>query len=124
MSRPVLTCHRWLLLGVLVILLVACSAAPQPAQTQPVGLPTGLPAGLETALPEIPVVVETAKPQITATLTQQLTNLSVVYSKDGDIWRWTRSGTVQLTHTADVHQPRLSSDGKIIAFLRPVGDSM
>ncbi|HSQ27679.1 MAG TPA: hypothetical protein VLM80_11200 [Anaerolineales bacterium] len=61
-------------------------------------------------------------PQATATFNPTLSNLTVIYLKDGDLWRWNAPGAEQLTRSGDVYQPKLSPDGNIVAFLRPSGD--
>ena len=48
--------------------------------------------------------------------------LLVVYTKDGNLWRWQAGETQQLTNTGDAYNPSLSPDGRTVAFLRPAGN--
>lgn len=79
------------------------------------------------AFPEITTTIEPTSEALfnlkaTATFNPKLSNLLVIYVKDGNLWRWDASGNNQLTVSGDVQQPQLSPDGKLVAFLRPVGD--
>ena len=42
----------------------------------------------------------------------------VVYEKSGSLWAWTASGLSQITNGGPDSRPRLSADGKLIAFQR------
>lgn len=66
--------------------------------------------------------VDQLLPQATATFNPRLSNLTVVYLKDGNLWRWSATGNQQLTTSGDIYQPNLSPDGQIVAYLRPLGD--
>ena len=44
-------------------------------------------------------------------------SLRVVYSKAGNVWSWTEGGSpLQLTFSGDAGNPRLSSNGQVVAF--------
>lgn len=113
---------RGLLAAVVIYGLAACAALRPPAQTEFAPTQTGTVLLQATDTPDLQSIEKTLEPKQTATLSQQLSELSVVYVKDGDLWHWSRSGKNKLTGSGDVHQPRLSPDGKIVAFLRPAGD--
>ncbi len=61
--------------------------------------------------------------QATATLNPQFSQLQVVYIKDGQLWRWTPSGERQITFGEGTHQPVISPDGKLVAYLRQIDES-
>lgn len=46
--------------------------------------------------------------------------LLVVYEKSGSLWAWTRSGVSQITSGGPDSRPRLSADGKLVAFQRGI----
>lgn len=80
------------------------------------------------ALAESPAVSEpmtqapgTSAPS-TASGTPEAGALQVVYTKDGDLWRWQAGETMRLTTTGDAYNPILSLDEATVAFLRPAGD--
>jgi hypothetical protein len=64
-----------------------------------------------------PTIIET--PPETRTLLPDTKDLTVVYTRDGDLWRWQGGELLQLTRRGEVYFPRLSPDGQIAAFLRP-----
>jgi len=49
-------------------------------------------------------------------------DLVVVYVKDGNLWLWSQGRSRQLTARGEAHRPRISSDGKVIAYLQPADD--
>jgi len=48
--------------------------------------------------------------------------LKIVYTRLGNLELWTENGKMQLTSSGDVYSPRISPDGQVVAFLRPVDD--
>jgi hypothetical protein len=48
--------------------------------------------------------------------------LKITYTKDGNLHLWTVEGKKQLTSSGDAYSPRISPDGLVVAFLRPVND--
>jgi len=83
---------------------------------------------LAAELPTVPGPLEpTLEDQSEATSSPEvvplsLSGLKVVYIKDGDLWLWNSGTSVQLTATGNNYNPRISADGQVIAFLRPVDD--
>ena len=49
---------------------------------------------------------------------REITGLLVVYEKSGNLWAWTGSGISQITSGGPDSRPRLSADGKLVAFQR------
>lgn len=117
---------------VIVLLGAGCSfERPQPspeslASTGTLAVTTAeltLPVGvLEETQAGVTHTPEDGLLEPTATFNPKFSSLAVVYVKGGDLWRWNPSGGQQLTFTKDAFQPKLSPDGKVVAFLRPVGD--
>jgi Tol biopolymer transport system component len=54
--------------------------------------------------------------------TPEAGSLTVAYIKGGDLWVWSLGQSRQLTQSGDVSRPRLTRDGKVIAFMRPADD--
>ena len=46
--------------------------------------------------------------------------LILVYTSSGNVWLWKLNEKRQLTFSGDAYSPRISSDGQVVAFLRPV----
>jgi Tol biopolymer transport system component len=44
--------------------------------------------------------------------------LFIAYEKSGNLWAWTGGAAVQITSSGVDSRPRLSADGKLVAFLR------
>jgi Tol biopolymer transport system component len=67
---------------------------------------------------------ETVEPQTgeLEAATPEAGQLVVVYTKDGNLWRWQAGEIQQLTSTGDAYNPSLSLDGRTVAFLRPAGN--
>lgn len=93
------------------LLLTACSGqestpvvpAPQAASTVPMEA----------------IVTATASqdiPPATTPAGELSAGLRVAYLRDGNIWLWTQSGSVQLTNSGGVKAVRISDDGQMIAF--------
>jgi Tol biopolymer transport system component len=79
-------------------------SSPAPVASLPAGTPT----------------VEQAEQNLAPT--PSAGSLTVVYIKAGNLWIWSGGQTRQLTQSGEVNRPRLSPDGKIIAYLRPADD--
>lgn len=59
----------------------------------------------------------------TPTPQESATGLRVVYIKDGNVWSWSESGSSKaLTSSGKAVSARISSDGKIVAFVRQIDD--
>lgn len=100
---------------------MTASALPSTALTIPpvagtlAGTQTPAAPGVEINPSPTPLIQgETPRPENPA--------LSVAYVKDGNIWFWTAAGARKLTDSGQAFSPRLSSDGKIVAYLHPVDD--
>lgn len=46
------------------------------------------------------------------------TGLFIVYEKSGNLWVWAGGGSAQITNSGADSRPRLSADGKLVAFQR------
>lgn len=92
------------------------------AETPASGQAMESPASAESPAVSEPVTQApgTGAPE-TAPGTPQAGALRVVYTKDGNLWRWQAGETLQLTTTGDAYNPVLSPDGATVAFLRPAG---
>ena len=69
-----------------------------------------------------PLVTPGATQEITASTPDLTDDLLIVYTKDNNLWRWTKNGVLQLTTSADVYSPHISPDGSVVAYLRPIDD--
>ncbi len=124
--------YRFLSLLIIIPFLAGCSLSRPQATEESLlpGEPTTaeLPGASQTETAEgtqlapVETPEDLAAIQATATFNPSLSGLLVVYLKDGNLWRWNATGSQQLTTSGDVYQPNLSPDGKLVAFLRPVGD--
>lgn len=96
--------------------------APTPGPELPSASQTAEPP--ESGEPAITQPAETASPETgePASGTPQAGELLVVYTKDGNLWRWQDGEALQLTTTGDSYNPVLSPDGGTVAFLRPAGN--
>ena len=115
-----------LLLALACLPLLACSLfsslLPSAALT-----PSGDPPAVETGAPV--AVTSAASPPVSATPpapaalpTVAAEGLVVVYVRDGNLWRWSPDGPVQLTTAGEVYTPLISPDGRMAAFLRPADE--
>jgi len=105
----------------LVLAALACNYTNRPAPTAP-NTPTlaSSPAATAASLP-----VGTLSPVQTEENrlpTPTAGSLTIAYLKEGNLWVWSQGSSRQLTNTGEVYRPRISPDGKVIAFLRPVDD--
>lgn len=79
----------------------------------------------ETAAAHLQTPGKTEQPQPTAAVnlpTPATADLRLAYTKDGNLWSWVEGRTRQLTSSGRVYLPKLSSDGRLIAYLRPADD--
>lgn len=51
----------------------------------------------------------------------QLDSLKVIYSSNGELWLWEKGAKRSVATQGTVYSPRISPDGSLVAFLRPVG---
>lgn len=105
----------------LVLLALACNytrrTSPTALGTQP---PASSPAATAASLPAgTPAPEQTAESKLP---TPAAENLIVAYIKNGNLWVWSHGQSRQLTQSGEVHRPRISSDGKMIAYLKPADD--
>jgi hypothetical protein len=91
--------------------------------------------GRSSPTPRNSVVPETSSPAITlgeteippgipqeSPLPPKYGNLVVAYTSENDLFIWSMGEVTKLTDTGDVYNPRISPDGTLIAFLRPVDE--
>lgn len=71
-------------------------------------LPAGTPSLEQTQVNQLP--------------TPAAGSLTVAYLKGGDLWVWSQGRARQLTRSGEANRPRLSADGKVIAYLLPADD--
>jgi hypothetical protein len=74
-----------------------------------------------------PANVPVGTPMVEPTKVNQLPTpaageLAVAYVKAGNLSIWSHCQSRQLTQKGEVHRPRISSDGKVIAYLQPADD--
>jgi dipeptidyl aminopeptidase/acylaminoacyl peptidase len=105
----------------LIILSLACNYTNPPMPIAPyTPTPAGSPAATAASLPaETPATGQTEESKLP---TPAAGSLIVAYIKDGNLRVWSQGQSRQLTHSGDVNRPRLSPDGKVIAYLRPADD--
>ncbi len=106
--------NRFLLLGT-AILLTLCIFACSPAA--PSSLATPVDAVASQVADNLTAAVSTPPP-VSASEAAGSPGLLVVYEKSGNLWVWTGSGSSQLTNSGQDARPRLSAEGKLIAFQR------
>lgn len=129
--QPVVWSHfnAWMAI-LLVLALAACNF------TRPGITPAATAASASPAAPDVPAAspdapqetaapVETppqvTEPQVTAPQPPlDPGELTVVYTRAGELWRWQDGEAVRLA-AADAYYPRISPDGQRIAFLRSAG---
>lgn len=108
----------WVAIAVFSLLLACRLSGPagRPTST-PTALPTDSPPppAVETALPPAEVVA-TESPAVSSGIPAGLT---VVYTKEGGLWRWLQGERAPLTAKGEAYYPRISPDGQLVAFLRP-----
>lgn len=123
----------------LALLCVACAAAPptiappEPASAGMLPSPTALgtstpePAAAVTPTSVPPGTTRTPVPCLATVAPQPQTQphpVRIVYADEGKLWRWeeeTGTATAYLLH-GEAYDARLSDDGQLIAFRRPVGE--
>jgi Tol biopolymer transport system component len=99
-------------------LALACNVPTwfQPSATALPGEATPGAAG-ETPPAAAPLVTRVANSPV-----PDSSNLDIVYTKENNLWFWSGGKALQLTTSGDAYNPRLSTDGQWIAFMRPVSD--
>ncbi len=118
-SRARIICCLVLLVFSMQLGCKAPSLLQTPVTPSPQAVPSqGTPAAAgETPLPSAPLVTRVVNSPVPDTA-----DLGVVYTKENDLWFWSGGQARRLTTSGDAYQPRLSPDGRIVAFLRPAGD--
>lgn len=111
MKRPILVALSLLIVG------LACNLSRPGATPTQVTQPTS-PAIGAAHTPTTPPMMTQSPPAAQKPL-PQTEDLTIVYTRDGNLWRWRAGELLQLTHRGEVYFPRLSPDGQIAAFLRP-----
>jgi hypothetical protein len=61
-------------------------------------------------------------PKIVSPPVLERSGLKIVYTREGNLQLWTEDGKLKLTSSRDAYSPRISDDGQVVAFLRPVDD--
>jgi len=105
----------------LVFLALACNYTSRATPNAPNNpTPTTSPTANDSSLlGETPVPEQTEENKLP---TPTAGSLIVAYIKDGNLWVWSQGQRRQLTQEGEVSRPRLSPDGRIIAYLRPADD--
>jgi len=80
-----------------------------------------LPGDGTPATPQ-PAVSPTAGEAIPDETSVDTSGLTLVYTKDGGLWRWQNGRSEALPWSGQVFAPRLSPDGQVVAFLRPADE--
>lgn len=96
----------------------------------PAGSPTATstpqpePTGLPTNTQEIPPATATlTPPEPTQPALPELSDLRLVYIKEGNVWLWTQPGSgVALTTSGQALEVKISDDGLIVAYTRAVDE--
>ncbi|MEW5869379.1 MAG: hypothetical protein AB1894_08895 [Chloroflexota bacterium] len=113
MTRKIL-----LALALFLLLNTACKPATSPTPTvspaSTMAVLTSAPTSTATTAPPLPTSVPLATPSGQ--------DLSVVYLKDDSLWLWQAGKTRLLTSSKPVFAPRISPDGRLVAFLRQVDE--
>lgn len=100
-----------------VFVSAACVLSGKPA---PTASPASSVPRLTPALTQ-PGPVETSRPMSeTQAPTPGTGTLTVAYTSQNDVYLWSRGAAKRLTTSGDAYEPRLSPDGKTIAYLRTV----
>ncbi len=112
--------------NILLVFGLLCSmlACNYPVSRPPAVSSAPAPLG-SLAPPVVRQPLETPAPQQTPSNrlpTPAAGDLAVAYVKDGNLWLWSQGRSRQLTARGEVHRPRISSDGKLIAYLQPADD--
>jgi hypothetical protein len=105
------------------IAVAAASATPEPTEDlraiyhqRPTATPTSTPG------PRLPVCLKAPTPLQTGPAPAK--PVQVVFTKEGDVWRWREGGeTVRLTQLGDVREVISSDDGLVISFVRGSDES-
>jgi hypothetical protein len=123
----------YLVLSVLMIPALACGMVSIGIETPETIVETSSPGTDSEELPsekeQIPTVPDPSLTPVVESDGQTpppqefTTGLSLVYVKDGNVWLWSEPGTSKaLTSSGEAVSARISSDGKIVAFLRQIDD--
>jgi len=96
---------------------IACAFSGKPAPTPTVTIPPILPTSTiaSSEVVETPGSVPETQPP-----TPDTGALTVAYTNENNIYIWSQGAVKQLTTSSDAYEPRISPDGRIIAFLRTV----
>jgi hypothetical protein len=111
----------------ILVIVVFCAAC----KSGRVEIDTGTQSSQETAVlsaieeSPIPVSETPVAPAGTSSISPPMLErpgLKIVYTVEGNLYFWTVDGKTQLTSSGDAYSPRISPDGQVIAFLRPVDE--
>jgi len=100
-----------------VLTSIACALLGKPSPTSTPDSPALL--STSTVIPSETVETPGFVPETQLPAPESGT-LIVAYTNEKDIYAWSQDAITRVTNSGDAYEPRLSPDGKIIAFLRTV----
>jgi hypothetical protein len=112
--------HSVLLLFMIIWLSsLACNLFGKSTELAPVSLdyPTSTGSDVDPTVLAAPTVEDVPQNAI-----PDIGNLVVAYTNAQDLYLFSEGRSVRLTNSGDIFQPRISPDGQLIAFLKPVDD--